>query len=121
MTRRRMPSGAKTLLFAVGLTLVGLAWVWKQSRYEHISNQMLALERQQVELQNEAGNLRQQLLQLSQYTRVEAQARTKLGMTFPSSPPDTIWTEKTMEQASIGSSIFFAALRSRERPSPSHK
>ncbi len=117
MTRRPLSTGAKTLLFALVMTGIGLIWVWKQSWFEQVSHQQLALEKQELELQNEAGNLRRELLELSQYTRVESVARDKLGMIFPSSPPDTIWTEGQIEQASLGSMVFFASLAPKEKPS----
>lgn len=121
MTRRKLSSGARTLLIAVVLTAVGLCWVWKQSWANQVSAQMLALEMQAKDLRNEGGNLRRQLLQLSEYTKVESQAKERLGMIFPTAPPDTIWTEQKVESAGLGSSIFFAAFGPRERPSTSHR
>ena len=121
MTRRKLSTGAKTLIFALLMTGVGLTWVWKGSWFEQVSHQQLALEKQELDLQNEAGNLRRELLQLSQYTRVESVAKEKLGMIFPTTPPDTIWTEGETERASIGSMVFFASLAPKGKPSLHHR
>jgi cell division protein FtsL len=121
MARRPFSRGLTTLLTAVFLTCIGLAWVWRLSWYEQISNQFLALEKQEGELQNESGNLRQQLLQASQYTKVEALARQKLGMIFPNVAPDTVWTEAPTEQPSLGAIAFLAPLSLREKPSSRHQ
>lgn len=109
MTYRRLPGGARTLLAALILTVIGLAWVWKGAWFERVSHRQLTLERQEAELRIEANNLKRQILQLSQYARVEKDARDRLGMVFPNTPPDTIWTEAPALASALGTMAFFYA------------
>jgi len=117
MTRRPLSDGARTLLLTLMLTGIGLAWVWKMSWAEQTSNQLLALEHQESEFKNEWGNLQAELSGLSRYTKVEAEAKTKLGMVFPTAPPDTIWSAIPVEQPSLGSLPFLSPIPTRERSS----
>ena len=117
MTRRPLPAGARLLLLSVLMTGIGLAWVWKMSWAEQTSNQMLALEKQESEFKNEWGNLQAELSVLSRYTRVESEAKTRLGMVFPTAPPDTIWSAIPVEQPSLGSLPFLSPMPTRERTS----
>jgi len=120
MARRPLPLGARTLLLAVVLTIAGIGWVKKMSWYEQTSNELLALEKSESSLKNEWGNLQSELITLSGYRKVEADARTRLGMTFPAVPPDTIWTDTPVEHPSLGSLAFLSPIPFRERAS-SHR
>jgi len=115
MTRQPLSTGARTLMLSLLFTGIGLAWVWKMSWSEQTSNRMLALELQETEFKNEWGNLQAELSGLSRYTRVESDARTRLGMVFPTAPPDTIWSEVPVEKPSLGSLPFLSPIPSRER------
>ena len=106
----------KSLLWAVLVTTVAIVWVAKGAWAERVSHRQLTLERELKELVIEANNIKQQLLQLSEFARVETEARSRLGMEFPANPPDKIWTETPVEQPLLGTMAFFSLIQ-REAPS----
>lgn len=106
----------KRLMWALLVTTIGIGWVAKGAWAERVAHRQLTLERELKELVIEANNLKQQLLQLSEFARVESEARNKLGMEFPANPPDKIWTETPVEQPLLGTMAFFSTIP-REPPS----
>ncbi len=106
----------KSLFWAFLVTTIAIGWVAKGAWAERVSHRQLTLEKQLKELVIEANNLKQQLLQLSEFARVETSARRRLGMEFPESPADKIWTETPVEQPLLGTMAFFSTLK-RESPS----
>ena len=102
---------AKSLLWALLITTIAIGWVAKNAWAERVSHRQLTLEKQLGEMVIEANNLKQQLLQLSEFARVETEARSKLGMGYPASPPDKVWTEVPVEQPLLGTMAFFSLVQ----------
>lgn len=93
--------------FTFLLCLLGSLWVWKANMHSHLSQRLLILEGQQRELSAQGGILRADLSELSQFTRIEDQARRKLGMIPPHVPPDTVWCSQPDTPTVMGAAMFF--------------
>ena len=89
------------------LCLLGCLWICKESCYERLSGRMLSLEQQERSLIAENAHLRRELLELSEYTRIEEAARRQLGMIAPATTPDTIWCSTPPQQVMMGSMAFY--------------
>jgi len=98
------------------VTAVCIGWVAKGAWAERVAHQQLVLESELKAMLNEANDLKQQLLQLSEFAKVETEARERLGMDYPASAPDKIWTDVPVEQPLLGTMAFFSTIQ-RDPPS----
>ena len=86
---------------------LGCIWVWKVSWNERLSSRVLELEKQENQLKTSAGYMRRELLSVSQYPKIVELAESRIGMTIPQSPPDTLWCDSPQPGVMLGSAALY--------------
>ncbi|MCF7810043.1 cell division protein FtsL [bacterium] len=110
-SNRTQPKVRLFLGIIFALLFLGITRIWLGNLHERTASKILALEKEHRNLTAENGIIRSELLNLSQYTRIEDIAHRKLKMVAPRTPPDTVWCPEVRQSVMMSSLVFFTDLQ----------